>query len=91
MIDERHYSFWEEWVASTCKVGELTSLNSLWLTYFIMGTTINKQETATVFKQVLHTVYTSLPDLTGVLFLERKFTLFVFLKTAKTNYFKFRW
>jgi hypothetical protein len=39
------------------------------LTYFITGQPIGPQDQAKVFKKVLQTVYTSLPDILGVLFL----------------------
>lgn len=72
MVDERHYNHWEEWVKTACQVEEFSSFNTLWLSYFIAGAAVGSQATPYVFKQVLHTVYTSLPDLIGVLFLSRK-------------------
>ena len=74
MVDDRHYGYWEEWVRRACQVEEFSSFNSLWLSYFIMGSggALSPELTPLIFKQVLHTVYTSLPDLTGILFLARK-------------------
>lgn len=54
---------------------EFSAFNSLWLSYFIAGSVIGADRQHHVFKQVLHTVYTSLPDLNGVLFLARKYPI----------------
>lgn len=71
MVDDRHYNYWEKWLSQACQVDEFSSFNSLWLSYFIVGPMVERPATHHVFRQVLQTVYTSLPDLIGVLFLSR--------------------
>ena len=73
MIDDKHFNFWEDWFVRAYQIEEFSSFNTLWLTYFIAGGSINYQNQHHAFKQVLQTVYTSLPDLIGVLFLVRKY------------------
>lgn len=73
MVDDRHYNYWEQWLSKACQVEEFSSFNSLWLSYFIVGPAVPRPITHHVFRQVLQTVYTSLPDLNGVLFLSRKY------------------
>jgi len=75
MTDDKHFNFWEEWVKGAYQVEDFSSFNSLWLSYFIAGGSVGFSLQHQVFKQVLHTVYTSLPDLIGVLFLSSKSTL----------------
>ena len=67
--DDLHYNFWEGWFTDAFQVGEFNSANSLWMTYFICAQSISKEDQGKVFKKVLQTVYTSIPDVLGVLFL----------------------
>lgn len=71
MTDDKHFNLWEEWVKNTFRINEFSSFNSLWLAYFIAGGVVSSQYQPYIFKQVLKTVYTSLPDLIGILFLVR--------------------
>ncbi len=73
MYDERHYNCWENWFSKAFGVEEFSTFNTLWLTYFIAGGSIAYGDQRYVFKKILQTVYTSLPDLLGVLFLMSKF------------------
>jgi hypothetical protein len=52
-------------------VQEFSTFNNLWLTYFIAGGSVGYKDQKFAFKKILQTVYTSLPDLIGVLFLMR--------------------
>lgn len=80
MTDDKHFNLWEDWVKNAFRVSEFSSFNSLWLAYFIAGGVVGAQNQHHIFKQVLKTVYTSLPDLIGILFLIRKYC-------APTNHF----
>jgi len=71
MTDDKHFNLWEDWVKNAFRVQEFSAFNSLWLAYFIAGGVVGVQNQQHIFKQVLKTVYTSLPDLIGVLFLVR--------------------
>ncbi len=73
MYDEKHYNCWENWFKKAFGVEEFSTLNTLWLTYFIAGGSIGYDDQRFAFKKILQTVYTSLPDLIGVLFLIRKY------------------
>ena len=73
MYDEKHYNCWENWFKKAFQVDEFSTFNSLWLTYFIAGGSISYKDQKFAFKKILQTVYTSLPDLLGVLFLMRIF------------------
>ena len=72
MTDDKHFNLWEDWVKSAYRVQEFSAFNSLWLADFIAGGVVSAHNQLNIFKQVLKTVYTSLPDLIGVLFLVRK-------------------
>jgi hypothetical protein len=56
MIYDKHFNFWEDWFVRAYQIDKFSSLNTLWLTYFIAGGSIKYQHKA--FKQVLQTVYT---------------------------------
>lgn len=71
MHDDRHYNYWENWFKQAYKIDEFSALNTLWLTYFIAGGSIANKQFKYGFKKILQTVYTSLPDVIGVLFLAR--------------------
>lgn len=43
MTDEKHYNFWEEWFKNAYRIQEFTSLNTLWLSYFIAGGSVGAQ------------------------------------------------
>jgi Domain of unknown function (DUF4821) len=73
MTDDKHYNLWEEWFRNAYRIQEFTSLNTLWLSYFIAGGPLGTQNQHNILKQVFQTVYTSLPDLIGILFLVRKY------------------
>ena len=72
MNDDKHYNFWEKWFQQAYDLDEFTSLNTLWLTYFIAGGSVQYKQQKYVFKKILQTVYTSIPDVIGVLFLGSK-------------------
>jgi len=72
MTDDKHFNLWEDWFKNAFTVSEFSSFNTLWLSYFISGGVVGNKNQHHIFKQVLKTVYTSLPDLIGVLFLCRK-------------------
>jgi Domain of unknown function (DUF4821) len=78
MYDERHYNCWEAWFKQAFLVEEFSAFNSLWLTYFIAGGSIAYKEQKFAFKKILQTVYTSLPDTIGILFLMSILTHFKF-------------
>ena len=69
MNDDKHFNYWEDWFRKAYGVEEFSAFNTLWLTYFIAGGVVGADNSHLAFKQVLQTVYTSLPDLIGVLFL----------------------
>lgn len=73
MIDDRHYNHWEHWFHEAYKVTDLTALNTLWLAYFVAGGSISYKEQRHPFKKILQTVYTSMPEIIGVLFLASKY------------------
>ena len=50
---------------------EFSASNILWLTYFITGAPIQEVEQKAVYKKILQTVYTTSPDIIGVLFMMR--------------------
>lgn len=71
MTDDKHYNLWEEWFRNAYRIQEFTALNTLWLAYFIAGGSAAAHNQHNILKQVFQTVYTSLPDLIGILFLVR--------------------
>lgn len=71
MTDDKHYNLWEEWFKNAYRIQDFTSLNTLWLSYFITGSSVGSQNQHNILKQVFQTVYTSLPELIGILFLVR--------------------
>jgi len=71
MYDEKHYNCWEGWFRKAFQVEEFSSFNTLWMTYFIAGGSISYKEQKFAFKKILQTVYTSLADVIGILFLMR--------------------
>jgi len=73
LYDERHYNAWEQWFKKAYEVEEFGAFNTLWLSYFIAGGSITASQQRFVFKKILQTVYTSLDELIGVLFLQRIF------------------
>ena len=72
MQDDRHYNYWEDWFKRAFQVDEFSALNTLWLTYFIAGGSIAYKQQKFAFKKILQTVYASLGDIIGVLFLASK-------------------
>ena len=72
MQDDKHYNYWENWFKSAYQVNEFSALNTLWLTYFIAGGSIEYKQQKHAFKKILQTVYTSLSDIIGILFLASK-------------------
>lgn len=71
MSDDLHFNYWEDWFQKAYSFWDFSALNTLWLTYFIAGDSIETDNQYFVFKQILQTVYTSIPDLVGCLFLAR--------------------
>jgi hypothetical protein len=67
--DDLHFNFWEGWFTEAYQVGEFNSANTLWMTYFISAQSVPKADQSKIFRKVLQTVYTSLPEVLGVLFL----------------------
>ena len=78
MHDDKHYNYWEKWFQQAFKVEEFSAINTLWLSYFIAGGSVGYKQQKFAFKKILQTVYTSLPDIIGILFLARKYTLSIF-------------
>lgn len=72
MYDEKHYNYWEPWFRKAFNVDEFSTYNTAWLTYFIAGGSIAYSDQRYAFKKILQTVYTSMPDIIGVLFLMSK-------------------
>ena len=72
MIDDKHFNYWEDWFKRAFEINEFSAFNTLWLSYFIAGGSLGQMNAPFAFKQVLQTVYTSNPDLVGVLFLASK-------------------
>lgn len=75
MHDELHYNYWEPWFKEAFENDDMTAKNTLWLSYFIAGDSINYKQQKFAFKKILQTVYISLPDIVGVMFLARKLLL----------------
>jgi len=73
MYDEKHYNCWEQWFKKAYNVEEFSTFNALWLTYFIAGGSIDYRDQRYAFKKILQTVYTSMTDIIGVLFLMSKY------------------
>lgn len=73
MQDDRHYNYWEFFFRKAYKIDDFSSLNTLWLTYFNSGGSIAYKQQKFVFKRILQTVYTSLPEIIGILFLASKY------------------
>ena len=76
MHDDKHYYYWEKWFKKAFKVDEFSAMNTLWLAYFSSGGSISYKDQRYVYKKILQTVYTSLPDVIGVMFLQSKFFKF---------------
>ena len=72
MSDDLHFNYWEDWFQKAYELWDFSALNTVWLSYFIAGSSIGVENQHHVFKQILQTVYTSIPDLVGILFLARK-------------------
>lgn len=41
MVDDKHFNYWEEWFKKAYDIDEFSAFNTLWLTYFIAGGSIN--------------------------------------------------
>lgn len=76
MYDEKHYNCWEKWFGKAFGVEEFSPFNTAWLTYFITGGSIGYGDQRFAFKKILQTLYTSMPDIHGVLFLMSKYLAF---------------
>lgn len=63
--DDVHYNHWEAWFNDAYQFSEFNSANTLWMTYFITAQNIQQDVTG----KILQTVYTSLPEIVGILFL----------------------
>jgi hypothetical protein len=83
MYDDRHYNCWEQWFKKAFEVQEFSTHNSLWMTYFIAGGSISYKEQRYAFKKILQTVYTSLNEAIGILFLMSKLLLFALNLTRR--------
>ena len=44
MIDDRHFNHWEHWFHKSFGSSELTAMNTLWLSYFVAGGSINYKD-----------------------------------------------
>ena len=73
MQDEKHYNYWEKWFKQAYQVDEFSALNTLWLSYFVAGGSIAYKQQKYAYKKILQTVYTSMPDVIGILFLASKY------------------
>lgn len=71
-FDHLHENYWEQWVfeAFNFQSIELSSFNTLWLTYMFVADS-HKNEYRNILERVLQNIYTYLPQITGVLFLKR--------------------
>ncbi len=58
MQDEKHANYWEQFFQSAFKVQDFSSMNTLWLTYFVAGGPIALDSQKYVYKRILQTVYT---------------------------------
>jgi hypothetical protein len=67
--DDLHYNHWEAWFNEAYQLNEFNSANTLWMSYFITAQSIQQEDQGTIFQKVLQTVYTSLPEVLGILFL----------------------
>ena len=78
MIDDRHFNHWEHWFHNAFGSNELTAMNTLWLSYFVAGGTITYRDQIHPFKKILQTVYSSMAEIIGILFLSSKYyTLYI--------------
>ena len=68
-VDHEHYNYWEGWISDAFECEDFTSQNSMWMGYFIASEAIPLQSHRDVLKKILQSVYTSIPELTGILFL----------------------
>jgi len=53
MHDDKHYNLWEPWFKQTYTIEEFSTQNTLWLTYFIVGSNIEQSNHKFVFKKIL--------------------------------------
>ena len=47
--DDVHFNYWEEWFQEAFEVNEFSSSNSLWLTFFVTGGSIRREDQKHVF------------------------------------------
>lgn len=59
---------WEAWFNGAFELNEFNSANTLWMAYYA-SIPVGEAGQDRIFKKVLQTLYTSLPDIIGVLFL----------------------
>ena len=78
MIDDKHFNLWEHWFHKALSSTDLNALNTLWLSYFVAGGSISYKDQHHPFKKILQTVYSSTPEVIGILFLSSKCIRFCF-------------
>lgn len=83
MYDDRHYNYWEQWFRKAFEVQEFSTSNTLWMNYFIAGGSVAYNDQKYVFKKILQTVYTSLPEMIGLLFLMRIFRIQILFRRRR--------
>lgn len=51
--DDQHFNIWEQWFLEGFEISEFSSLNTLWLTYFITTKQATPEDQKLIFKQIL--------------------------------------
>ena len=70
--DKKHYNKWEDWLPVAFDASDFSPFNTLWLSFFVCAEAIGPELHNEVLKRVMQSVYTSLSELNGILFLLRK-------------------
>lgn len=72
LYDDEHFNCWEKWFEKACEVSEFNAQNSLWMVYFVVAPGLLPNEVNTLLSRIFQTVYTSVPEVNGVLLLQSK-------------------
>ena len=72
LYDDLHFNCWEKWFEKACEVSEFNAQNSLWMVYFVVAPGLLANEVNTLLSRIFQTVYTSVPEVNGVLLLQSK-------------------
>ncbi len=76
--DKKHYNKWEDWLPVAFDASDFSPFNTLWLSFFVCSEAIGPEVHNEVLKRVMQSVYTSLPELSGILFLLRTSPYLIF-------------